>query len=373
MRKYGIIILALTLLSGCATYKFHHGQDPYNKGYVVSRDDYTMLEYTLGKDNTVPKLDLAKERFKRRRDVVEDYYKRMGYIENRAKMTFWDPAAMFLKLMGGIFYLPVAAVNEYRYNHNPAYKAKVDKLEEENEAKEAMRIKELKEKLMAYVDKDLVKEESMPKAAGKEKPIAARKERKPKPPKKTKAPKKAPEKTASPAPEQEPLKEPASTAAPSAEAGREEPAASVQQPETTSQEVVAQTPPPAAALEQKVDDEQVADLTRDIVMAKTTPEKVEAALPGPDKPVAVIVADPVKGYSPLKVRLYGSKSYAPKGRRIVSYLWDFGDGDTSTRENPVNTFYSTSYQPRDYNVVLTVQDDAGQKSEISVTIEVLNK
>jgi len=51
---------------------------------VASRDGYTIVEYTIGRENTVaPNVALAKERFKRRRRIVEDYYKRMGAIEKK--------------------------------------------------------------------------------------------------------------------------------------------------------------------------------------------------------------------------------------------------------------------------------------------------
>lgn len=88
MKKILILIALVVFLSGCATYKFQRGLKPYDKGYVVSRDDYTIVEYTIGKNNSVPDLGLARQRFKKRRNIVEHYYKKMGYIENRFKMAF---------------------------------------------------------------------------------------------------------------------------------------------------------------------------------------------------------------------------------------------------------------------------------------------
>jgi len=379
MRKFGIILLAFVFLSGCATYKYHHGKTPYDKGYVVAREDYTILEYTLGKDNTVPNLDLAKERFKRRRDVVEDYYKRMGFIENRAKMTFWDPAAMFLKLVGGIFYLPFAAVSEFRYSHDAAYKAKIDKMDADREAAEATRIKALKEKLNVYVQQDLDKEASMPL-----KPVV-KKERK------GRAHKTA-VKIVAPASLDAKIEEKPSVVvkeepvAVSAQAPKEESVAvpvEIKKEESVSLPVEAKieesVPSPVlpevektVSEQPKINEKQLEDLSRDVIQEKTKPVKVET-IKVPNGPIAVIVAVPVQGYSPLKVRFSGNRSYASKGRRIIAYSWDFGDGDSSNKESAVNTFYSTSFQPRDYNVTLTVQDDIGGVSTVGIIVQVLNK
>ncbi|MFA5096840.1 MAG: hypothetical protein WC478_05825, partial [Candidatus Omnitrophota bacterium] len=80
-----LIPLILLLLSGCATYSLKKGAaPPYNKGYIVTRYDRLIPEYTIGKDNMVPEDEqLARARFRRRRVEVESYYKKMGYIENR--------------------------------------------------------------------------------------------------------------------------------------------------------------------------------------------------------------------------------------------------------------------------------------------------
>jgi hypothetical protein len=159
MKKIFLLIL-IVFLSGCATYNFHYGKAPYDKGYVASRDDYSILEYTIGKDNNVPDISLAKERFNRRRRIVEHYYKKMGYIENHFKMAFWDPCVMFLKLVGGVFRLPFIAISDYKYEHNPEYKAKTDRLQEVKEALQETRIRKLKEGLNIYIQKDLGQERS---------------------------------------------------------------------------------------------------------------------------------------------------------------------------------------------------------------------
>jgi len=145
-------------VGGCATYEFHRGEEPYDKGYVASRDDYIILEYTIGKDNTVPDLKLAEARFNRRRRTVEHYYKKIGRIENNFKRTFWAPFEMFLGVLGGVFRIPFIAVSDYKYEYNPEYREKIDRIEEEREARQEARIKKLRDELNIYIQQDLAKE-----------------------------------------------------------------------------------------------------------------------------------------------------------------------------------------------------------------------
>lgn len=154
-----LFIMAAFLFSGCATYKFQQGKVPYDKGYVASRDSRVIPEYTIGRDNGVPELPLAKERFKRRRGMVEHYYKKMGYIENHFKMACWDPCVYFVKLFAGVFRLPFIAVADYKYEHNAAYKDRIRKIEDEKDAREEARINKLKGNLNNYIQQDLTKEQ----------------------------------------------------------------------------------------------------------------------------------------------------------------------------------------------------------------------
>lgn len=159
MRKITILFLLIILLSGCATYKFQLGKKPYDKGYIASRDDYTILEYTIGKDKSVPEnLELAKERFKRRRKIVEHYYKKMGYIENHFKMTFWNPFIYTFKTTKGLFRLPFVAISEYKYERNPRYREKIRKIEAEQDAREEAHLQKLRERLNAYIQRDMASE-----------------------------------------------------------------------------------------------------------------------------------------------------------------------------------------------------------------------
>jgi hypothetical protein len=300
VKKISIFLFLCLLLSGCATYKFQRGSPPYDKGYVVSRDDYSILEYTVGKDNSVPEdLDLAKQRFQRRKVTVEEYYKQMGYIESRFKETFWNPPVMLVKFIGGIFRLPFIAISDYKYEHNPQYREKIKKQEEKQAATEEAHIQKLKEQLSAYIQKDLAKE--------------------PPPP---------------PAP-------------PKIELAKIEP----------------EVPP---------QEKPISEVTPEI-SSQVKPKPAEPKFRTTSKPpIAVIIAQPTKGYSPLKVHFYGEKSHSPSGK-IVSYYWEFGDGDTSTKENPINTYWSATYGSRNFTATLTIKDNKGNTASASKVIEVMTK
>ena len=58
---------------------------------------------------------------------------------------------------------------------------------------------------------------------------------------------------------------------------------------------------------------------------------------------------------------------------IVSYLWSFGDGTTSTEANPIHTYTSLKDETNedyDYTATLTVTDAAGNSSMSSITVTV---
>ncbi|MFA4984395.1 MAG: PKD domain-containing protein [Candidatus Omnitrophota bacterium] len=339
MRKIITFLVLAVFLGGCATYKFQHGEKPYDKGYVVSRGGRTLLEYTAGNDSSVPAdLEVARSRFKRRRRTVEHYYKKIGEIQNRFKATFVDPAVMGLKFLGGMLKLPCVAVSDYRYGHNPKYREKIDRMEREQDEKEAMRIALLKEQLAAYIQKDL----SCEVPVGEDAPAAP----------------------AAPA-----LKDSEDVSA--AEPGLELPVA---EPPAESQAASDFETAPVQDSIPAVEPAQPPDESRPEAAAAAAPakEKAKERPKAVSQPKAVIIAKPMKGYSPLRVRFYGSKSYSRKAK-IVSYRWDFGDGDTSDNPNPVNTYYSGSYYPRHFAVTLTVTDSQGYSDSAHLLIEVLNK
>lgn len=68
-------------------------------------------------------------------------------------------------------------------------------------------------------------------------------------------------------------------------------------------------------------------------------------------PTAVIAATPSNGLAPLAVAFSSAGSTDPEGTPL-SYSWNFGDGTTSTAQNPQKTFTANGV----YNVVLTVSD-----------------
>lgn len=59
---------------------------------------------------------------------------------------------------------------------------------------------------------------------------------------------------------------------------------------------------------------------------------------------------------------FTSTSTDPDGE-IASYQWSFGDGTTSDQANPTHVFPVTA-EPKEYQVVLTVSDDAGKSASI---------
>lgn len=317
MKKTQVLLFLLLFLSGCATYKFHKGQPPYDKGYVVSRGSDTIPEYTIGKNNSVPELESARERFKRRRDTVEYYYRKMGYLGNRFKQIFWDPPALFLDFIGGIFRMPFIAAADHKYEHDPGYREKIIKEEEKQDAYEVARIKSSKEELNAYIQKDLATEE--------------------------------------PASMQGVEKTPVPEGILNIPTAAEHKATKIS-PQIKEQE---------KALQQK--EKQVKKmLDEQSKLKKLKPQSVSGG------PAAVIIAKPAKGPSPLKVQFYGSRSHSSQGE-IVSYYWEFGDGDTSTKANPVNTYWSTVYGSKYFTATLTVKDDKGETATSDTVIEVANK
>ena len=86
--------------------------------------------------------------------------------------------------------------------------------------------------------------------------------------------------------------------------------------------------------------------------------------PNNEAPVAIIDANPTSGEAPLPVIFSASNSTDDEG--IVSYLWNFADGTTSTQINPVKVFD----QEGTYEVTLTVTDTGGISHTTSVIITV---
>jgi len=87
-------------------------------------------------------------------------------------------------------------------------------------------------------------------------------------------------------------------------------------------------------------------------------------VPGGNRPpTADATADPTGGKAPLEVSFSSERSTDPE-RSIVSYQWDFGDGATSSKANPIHTFEENGV----YEVALTVTDSGGNESTDTVEI-----
>lgn len=76
-------------------------------------------------------------------------------------------------------------------------------------------------------------------------------------------------------------------------------------------------------------------------------------------PQAAFSADPTEGCETLEVTFTDLSTGSP-----TSWLWDFGDGDTSTDQNPVHTYTEPGY----YTVSLTATNMAGENTTTSTEL-----
>ena len=84
-------------------------------------------------------------------------------------------------------------------------------------------------------------------------------------------------------------------------------------------------------------------------------------------PTAQIVANPVSGSPPLEVSFDASSSSDPNGS-ILSYFWDFGDGNSGNQMEVFHTYADTG----SYIATLIVTDDEGLTDTSTVEIRVFN-
>jgi len=80
-------------------------------------------------------------------------------------------------------------------------------------------------------------------------------------------------------------------------------------------------------------------------------------------PIAVASATPASDLDPLQVQFSSAGSYDPDGT-IVGYLWTFGDGGSSTEENPQYTYAAAG----NYTATLTVTDNEGKTGTDTVPV-----
>ncbi len=90
------------------------------------------------------------------------------------------------------------------------------------------------------------------------------------------------------------------------------------------------------------------------------------AIENPDAPIALLLADRTSGKVPLHVEFTGSNSFDPNGSSL-SHVWDFGDGTSSSEDDPVHIFQNEG----SYVVYLTVENEVNISAIDSVTITVL--
>jgi PKD repeat protein len=87
----------------------------------------------------------------------------------------------------------------------------------------------------------------------------------------------------------------------------------------------------------------------------------EAPIPPPTPvcvaPTAEFSATPITGLAPLRVQFTDMSTGT-----VTSWLWDFGDGKTSTAQNPTNTYMKEGK----YTVSLTVSGSCGEDTETKV-------
>lgn len=89
-------------------------------------------------------------------------------------------------------------------------------------------------------------------------------------------------------------------------------------------------------------------------------------------PVVFASANIYNGPSPLTVSFSSENTYDEDGDPLT-FLWNFGDGNTSTSPNPVHTFGNSSVTvPFGYNVSLTVTDNTGRSASTNLNISINN-
>ncbi len=154
--RYCFLVIFICIASGCSAYRYELAKKGYNGGYLIRRHGLVIPEYTIDTENNAPSdKELARVRFKRRKAMVNEYYKSMGRIYDDALSNLSD----FGKIITGPFRLPGAAIENYKYEHNELYKNRID---EQSRNKDELRLKiraELKERLKDYIERDIELEE----------------------------------------------------------------------------------------------------------------------------------------------------------------------------------------------------------------------
>ncbi len=109
----------------------------------------------------------------------------------------------------------------------------------------------------------------------------------------------------------------------------------------------------------------VLSVTDDLGASATDTVQITVSAAANQSPQAVAVASPLSGEAPLEVSFDASASTDADGS-IVSYHWDFGDGQSESSMVASHTYS----QPGQYQVVLTVTDDGAATGIARITISV---
>jgi PKD repeat protein len=96
----------------------------------------------------------------------------------------------------------------------------------------------------------------------------------------------------------------------------------------------------------------------------TSVETISITTSSNELPTITAGASPLTGYNTLKVYFTGLGS--DSDGTITSYLWNFGDGSTSTEQNPSHTYTSVGT----YSATFTVTDNNGGTASKTITITV---
>jgi PKD repeat protein len=85
-------------------------------------------------------------------------------------------------------------------------------------------------------------------------------------------------------------------------------------------------------------------------------------------PVAQAAANPMSGLAPLNVTFSSAGSHDPDAGQAITYLWDFGDGFTSTQPNPSHQYTTNGNK----TVTLTVTDPLFVIDQATLVVQVGN-
>ena len=99
------------------------------------------------------------------------------------------------------------------------------------------------------------------------------------------------------------------------------------------------------------------------------PNAIEILVEAKDRPpLAAFAATPSSAFEGGAISFDAAGSLDPDVGDVLTYSWDFGDGDAGTGVNPSHTFADNGR----YDVVLTVKDKAGATAEFTSTVNITN-